>query len=371
MSTAKPFVIDADSHVEEDENVWQHLDEEFAMRRPTIVERPVGPGEPPLDRVWLIDGHTFPNFHGRAPSVMGTPVTSSFAKSKAFSIESQSLTPPDARLADIDKAGIDVQVLFPTIFLIPITPDAAFEAALMHSYNTWIAATCGQFPERLKWVAAIPVRSPATAAAEIRRTKALGAVGAQIHGTGGDELLHDPQFDPIWAEAEALDQPIAVHVGWTMPYLYSRMDSVYASVTLAAAPMMMGLFSFIGGGILDRFPKLRVGLFEAGAEWLTYMVPRMERYYHIQTQRGWSGLPKGRPSDYLKAGNIYFACEGDELSLPQVVEILGEDHLMTSVDMPHDEALDDSINNIQARADLSESLKAKILGENAARFYGL
>ena len=371
MSTAKPFVIDADSHVEEDENVWQHLDEEFAMRRPTIVERPVGPGEPPLDRVWLIDGHTFPNFHGRAPSVMGTPVTSSFAKSKAFSIESQSLTPPDARIADLDKAGIDVQVLFPTILLILLTPDVELEAALMRSYNTWLAATCAQFPERLKWVAAIPVRSPTAAVEEIRRTKALGAVGAQIPGTGGDALLHDAQFDPIWAEAEALDMPIAVHVGWTMPFLYSLMDSAYASVTLSVAPIMFSLFSFIGGGILDRFPKLRVGLFEAGAEWLTYMVPRMERYYQIHTQRGWSGLPKRRPTDYLKAGNIYFACEGDEISLSQVVEILGEDHLMTSVDMPHEEDLDGAIKSVQGRSDLSDSLKTKILSENAARFYGL
>ena len=45
MTGAKPFVIDADSHVEEDENVWQHLDAAFAPRRPTIIERPVGPGE--------------------------------------------------------------------------------------------------------------------------------------------------------------------------------------------------------------------------------------------------------------------------------------------------------------------------------------
>ncbi len=370
-NNSRPTIIDADSHVEEGDNVWQHLDEAYAMRRPTIIERPIGPGEPALDKVWLIDGHTFPNFHGRAPSVMGTPVTSAFARSKPFSIESQSLTPPQARLADLDKAGIDVQVLFPTIFLIPITPDVELEAALMRSYNTWMAETCAQFPERLKWVAATPVRSPTAAVEEMRRTKALGAVAAQIHGTGGDSLLHDAQFDPIWAEAEALDMPIAVHTGWTMPYLYSRMDSIYASVTLSVAPMMFGLFSFIGGGILDRYPRLRVGLFEAGAEWLTYLVPRMERYWQVYSNQNWPGLPKGRPADYLAAGNIYFACEGDELSLPQVAEILGEDHLMTSVDMPHEEALDDAIKNVQERSDLSDSLKAKIVNENAARFYGI
>ena len=103
---------------------------------------------------------------------------------------------------------------------------------------------------------------------------------------------------------------------------------------------MFGLFSFIGGGILDRFPPLRVGLFEAGAEWLTYLVPRMERYYEVYAGMDWPGLPKGRPADYLAAGNIYLACESDEPSLPQIAELLGEDHLMTSADMPHEEAVE-------------------------------
>lgn len=369
-SNSRPFIIDADSHVEEGENVWAHLDDSYTSRRPMIVERPIRPGEAALDKVWLIDGHTFPNYNGRAPSVMGTPVTSAFAKSKPFSIESQSLTPPEARIADLDKAGIDVQVLFPTVFLIQLTPDPGLEAALMRSYNTWLAETCARFPERLKWVATTPVRSPAAAVEEMRRTKALGAVGAQIHGTGGDAMLHDAQFDPIWAEAEALNMPIAVHTGWTMPSLHSKMDSIYASVTLSAVPTMFGLFSFVGGGILDRFPRLRVGLFEAGADWLPYLVPRMERYFGVYDNLNWPGLPKGRPSDYFAAGNIYLACEGDERALPQVAEILGEDHLMTSADMPHEEALEDSIKHVQDRPDLSDSLKAKILNENAARFYG-
>ncbi len=101
------------------------------------------------------------------------------------------------------------------------------------------------------------------------------------------------------------------------------------------------------------------------------MVPRMERYFEVYAGRDWPGLPKGRPADYLAAGNIYLACEGDEPSLPQIAELLGEDHLMTSADMPHEEALEDSIRNVQERSDLSDSIKTKILSENAARFYAL
>ena len=130
-NNSRPFIIDADSHVEEGENIWQHLDQAYAMRRPKIIERPIGPGEPALDKVWLIDGHTFPNFHGRAPRLWGRRSRRPSPSRSPFSIASQSLTPPQARVADLDKAGIDVQVLFPTIFLIPITPDVEYEAALM------------------------------------------------------------------------------------------------------------------------------------------------------------------------------------------------------------------------------------------------
>jgi predicted TIM-barrel fold metal-dependent hydrolase len=183
--------------------------------------------------------------------------------------------------------------------------------------------------------------------------------------------LHEADFDEMWAAAERADLAIAIHTGWNMQSLLNKMDSFYCSTTLGVMPSMMGLFSMLGGGILERFPKLRVGFFEAGADWLPYMINRMERLWEVYSRNKWPGLTRHRPSHWLKRGNVYFCCEGDERFLPHVAELLGDDHIITSADLPHDEALDEAIKKIDERPDLSLRLKSKILNENPARFYGL
>ncbi len=82
-------------------------------------------------------------------------------------------------------------------------------------------------------------------------------------------------------------------------------------------------------------------------------------------------MPEKRPSDYLQEGRIYFTCEAEEALLPQVIELLGEDQMMTSADMPHGEAREHSMDAIRERSDIPERVKVKMLGGNAARFYNL
>ena len=366
--TAGP-IIDADSHVEEADCVWDHLEPRYAARRPTVVTRPPQPGGFAQNASWLIDGEAFPRPYGRAPSIYGTPVTSEFAGSKKFSIASQTLSPARARIPDMDAMGIDVQVIFPTVFLDMLSLDTNFEAALMRSYNSWLAETCAEVPDRLKWSAVIPVRHALKAPREVRRAKELGASAVHVYGTAGDKLLHDSELDPFWAEAEQLGLPVAMHTGWNLRALHSLMDSIFCATTMGAIPMMLGFFSVVGGGVLDRFPNLKIGFFEAGADWLPYIVPRMERYWQLYSEKQWPGPPKRKASDYFKAGNIYFCVEGDERFLPEVAELLGDDHLLTSADMPREEALDESIQEIAERPDLTDTQKAKILTENPARFF--
>lgn len=82
-------------------------------------------------------------------------------------------------------------------------------------------------------------------------------------------------------------------------------------------------------------------------------------------------MPKKRPSEYLKEGRIFFTCEAEESPLPQVLQLLGEDQMMVSADMPHGEAREGSMDIIRERTDLPDPVKKKILGENAARLYKL
>src|SRR5207237_124234 len=136
MSAAR--VIDSDSHVMETEDTWAYLEPEFAARRPIEVHGPKEGQGSPVDAFWLVDGMLRPRLLGPGATLTGTPITSTFGRSKPYSLASQAISDVGARLADMDQVGIDVQVIFPTVFLVGLTEDPRLEAALMRSYNTWM-----------------------------------------------------------------------------------------------------------------------------------------------------------------------------------------------------------------------------------------
>ena len=366
------FVIDADSHVEEVEDTWRFLEPPYSERPPLVVEQRGAPGLTIQDAFWVIDGRVLPRLKGRGSTVYATPVVSTFGQMKPFSIPSQTLNDPAARLADLDRAGIDIQVIYPTVFLERHTDDAGFQTALMRSYNIWMSGQCAQQPERLKWAAVMPLHSVPDAIVELRRAHELGAVCAVTYGTVGETMLHEHQFDPFWAEASRLGVPVCVHTGWSHPGLLASGTDVFAAQIVGfTLPVLMAYFSFLGGGILERHPDLRVAFLEAGADWLPYMIQRMDQYYSVDARLQWARLASEPPSAYLRRRNVYFTCEGDEKLLPTVLEWLGEDQMMASADMPHMEARENSLQDISERDDLTAAQKRKILGENARRFYGL
>jgi hypothetical protein len=364
-------IIDADSHVEECEATWSYLEPKYRDRRPIHLNLSGTPGLPRNDSYWLIDGriHARPGMPGSTQS--GSPVSSTLARGKSFTLGSQTLDDVPQRLRDIDKFGIDISVLFPTAVLTHLTPDPDFEAALMRSYNTWMAGVCKQRPERLKFAAVMPLRSVPEAVAEVKRAKDLGAVGAAVYGTIDQRMLHHRDLDPFWAAAERLEMPICVHTGWSHPGLKWSIDSVFGAHTISfTLPVMMGFFSFLGGGILDRFPRLRVAFLEAGADWVPYLVQRLDHYFASERLAGW-WTPERSASEYLRDCQIYFTCEAEERLLPQVLEFAGEDRIMMSADMPHAEARENAVSEIEKRTDLTREQKARILGKNAITFYSL
>ncbi|MBI3078562.1 MAG: amidohydrolase family protein [Deltaproteobacteria bacterium] len=344
-------VVDADSHVMEVPETWEYLDEEFRDRRPVVARAEGLTTMPHMDAWWLIDGQIHPRLWGRGTTVSGTPLTMTFARGKTFTLGSQGLTDIEARLRDMDAYGIQIQVLFSSILFHRVTEDPRFEAALMRSYNTWMAKRCGERPDRLKWAAVIPMRDMDACVAEVRRARALGAVGLMIGGTAGDRLLHHRDLDPFFAAA---------------------CEDPYAALLLSfTLPVLMAFFSLTAGGVLDRFPRLRVGFLEAGAEWIPYMVGRMDHYHPVIRDIGWGPHSKKRPSEYLTEGRLYVTCEAEEPLLPQVLELVGEDHVLIEGDMPHAEARDTGIQELRERADVKEDVKRKILRDNAIAFYKL
>ncbi len=364
-------VIDVDSHVEEPEEAWAYLDERYADRRPFPVVAKDLPALGGLNAFWYIDGAVFPKPVGRGTLVYGTPTAMRFAREKHYTIGSQSMTDIEARLRDMDAAGIEVQVIFPTVFLQQLSEDILFEAALMRSYNTWMGKTCAQRPDRLKWAAIVPLRDPRLAIEELHYARQLGPAVVGLFGTVGEMMLHDRYLDAFFAEVERLGLPIAVHAGWSHPGIMRSIDDMTGARAVSfTLPVMMGFYSFVAGGILERHPSLKVAFLEIGAQWVPYLVQRIDHYHHADAALGYP-VPVRRPArETLRECQVYFTPEAEEIFLPQVAEYIGEDRLLFEGDMPHAEAREGAKEELLERTDFSDELKWKILSENGRRFLG-
>ena len=134
---------------------------------------------------------------------------------------------------------------------------------------------------------------------------------------------------------------------------------------------MMGFYSFLAGGILERHPRIKVAFMEIGVQWVPYLVQRIDHYHYADGALGLP-LPVKQPvSETLKQSEVYFTPEADEIFLPQVAEYVGEDRLRFEGDMPHAEAREGAKGELLERDDLSEELKWKILSTNGRRFLNL
>ncbi|HLK15783.1 MAG TPA: amidohydrolase family protein, partial [Fimbriimonadaceae bacterium] len=367
-------VFDADAHVEESPETFadNYLDPEYRQRRPQVVLLEGG------DPHWVIDQRIYPRRVGRGAHHFATPaafgeVPSALTATKRNDLGSVTLADVDARLREMDGDGISEQVIFPTLFLgYPLTDDEEYATALCRSYNRWIKDVCDRRPDRLMWVCTVNPGDIDGAVAEVRRAAADGAVGCMILGTVGDRTLDDRALDPFYAALCDLDMGLAVHVGWSSPSLSGLYTNVYDALVLPfTVSMFTGFLHIVGGGVLDRFPQLRVAFFEAGCQWIPYLVERMEHYYDVGVGRGrWPVRAKQRPLDYARGGHVYFGFEVDEALLPHAISLVGEDHFIFASDIPHGDREWDSVTKLNARTDISEAAKRKLLDDNGRRFYG-
>jgi uncharacterized protein len=370
--------IDADGHVEECPTTFsdQYLDPAFRSRRPAVIGR---------DGLayWIIDEQMFPRRVGRGCNNLGTPasydgIPSRHTALKPDSIESMELTDVHARLRSMDAEDIAIQVVYPSLFLAyPLTSNTAFATALYSSYNRWLGDRLGQH-ERIKWAAIVNLDDVQAAVRQVREAKSLGACAVMILGTAGDLTFDDPTLLPFFESLAEEKLALAVHVGWSCPALNNLYSHIYPSGVIAfLVPVMMGLVALISGGVLDRIPDLRVAFLEAGCQWVHFVLERMDHRYrrtrnqlstfHSQTAPQHE-LP---PIEYVYKGNLFFSTEADDVLLPQVIDLVGEDNMVFGSDMPHGDREPFVVRKVKERQDISDTAKVKILESNPARLYGL
>ena len=354
-------VVDADGHVEESVAMFNCLEGEYYARRPLAL----GFGTDTIlganNAVWLIDGIAYPKLVGKGGVRFVTPTLMEAAKLKPSSIPAQELTDVEARLVDLDQAGIDLQVIFPTLFLTTTADDVKLEAALLRAYNDFMADACAKSHGRLKFAALVPIRDVDESVRELRRAKALGAVAAMLLGVAWDRNLADESLCPFYEAAASLDLPVCIHFGWGCPSITNAFDAsgTFNSATL---PVIMGARSILQSSLLNDLPRLRFAFLETGSLWLPWVVHQIGR----------SGRNGTDPASYFREGRAYIACEADE-DINYLANCIGEDAIVVASDYPHsDFSREDNMREaVMSREDVPLRVREKILSDNPRRLYGV
>ena len=283
---------------------------------------------------------------------------------------------PKLRLEDMDLEGIDMTITFPGgageewAML-----DPEFALALCQAVNNSKAAFSKECGGRVFAVAKLPMIDPPAAVKELRRAVTeLGLKGMVCTQHIRDKNLDHPDFDVVWAEAERLGVPICVHGGGQAPDQYPVcVDRFNTRLEVHAIthPVgnMIALDSFCIGGIIARFPKLRVAFMESGCGWLPFWLWRLDEHWEKMSEQA----PKidRKPSEYFYS-NCYISCDPDEPMIPEVVKLCGDDRIVYASDYYHwDCAFPDTVKLIAERNDLSDSTKKKIFSENSKKLFQL
>jgi predicted TIM-barrel fold metal-dependent hydrolase len=342
-------IVDADAHVLETEETWDYMSSSAASFRPVVVKVDSRKGSE--EEFWLIDGVLQPKSQNVGKN---TPRAA------------RELTDVESRLKHMDELGVDVQVVYPTVFLRPVTRRAEVELALYKSYNRWMADIWRKGKNRIRWVAPVPLLTMDKALIELMSAKENGACGVFIRGLEGDRHLSDPYFFPLYEKASELDLAICVHSGTGSV----AMHDFYINETSFSKFKLVGVAAFhtlIFNGIPEMFPNLRFGFIEFSAQWIPYALHDLMR--RIERQRG---NPKGTVKrNFLSENRMYVACQTDD-DLAYILHCAGEDSLVIGTDYGHSDVSSEieALHRLRQLPNVSSSVVDKILSENAIRLYG-
>jgi predicted TIM-barrel fold metal-dependent hydrolase len=281
---------------------------------------------------------------------------------------------PDDQLAAMDRDGVDVAVLYPTACLgVARIPDHPFAEAVARAYNDWTYSFCQVDPKRLKFAALISPQDVEASVRGIRHAAELKAVAIML-GTPVDrgQDWGDPSWDPIWTAAQEHDLGIAIHTGAVPGTAGVDRFSGFIGAHAVAHPFeqMIAVCGLVVGGVLEKFPRLRVAFLESGVGWLPYWLDRLDEEVE---KRGAVEAPwlKAAPSEYVLSGRCFFGVECGEKTVADAVRSIGDECLLFSTDYPHwDGDWPRTVRIALTREDLSDSTKRKMLHDNALRFYG-
>src|SRR6185436_9643940 len=303
------------------------------------------------------------------------------------------LTDPELRVKDQDRDGVQGEVLYGVLGATSRLSDPEAAVEVMRVYNDWLADFCSKKPGRFAGLASIPNNPIEASIAEVKRVAKRGVLkGVDIANQPDLKPLWDPYWRTLWEAINDTGLPLHFHtIGSYVPEHIRKIQAIGSDPTRASLPGMPEvelpvaraaaaagitafqitmaniLTSMIFGGVLERYPRMRLVLGEAGIGWIPYVLWRMDAEWEDQFKDLSLKMP---PSGYWKR-QCFATYQTDPIGL-KLLDELGADRVMWGSDFPHPDGIwPDSQEYLQRElGHLPAATRRKVQCENAAKLYG-
>ena len=274
---------------------------------------------------------------------------------------------PDVRVAELDRAGIDLQVVCATPIMFGYAWDAARAADWAARMNDKALAYCAAHPTRLKAMSQVPLQDTTLACAEASRARKAGCIGVQIGNHLGDKDLDHPDLVDFLSYCGDNGIPVFVHP-WDMMGGNRMKQWMLPWLVAMPAETQLGMLSLILSGAFERLPKTLKICFAHGGGSFAWLLGRVDNAWtHRDIIR--KDCPE-LPSSYARRRYTDSAIF-DPGALRLLTDVMGPDRVMLGTDAPFPLGEQEPGALVRHSSFLDDAAKAKILAGNALAFFGL
>ena len=330
-----------DSHLVEAREVFEGLGPRFGDRAPRIARDWRGnrgdwlmlPGAPPIPVGRLgIAGHR-----------LDDPATDELI-ARGYEGLNPGVLDPAKRLAEQARDGVCGEVMYPSLNMFTYAiPDRDVVRAVFERHNDWVVDYCAVAPERLIGIGCLPLPDVDAALAEMERAARKGVRGFMIPAhVPPDRPYCHADYDRFWAAAQALDLPLTMHIfvgtSWDagMPAHWGTPSGTIKGYTLAFTTAVNSMIDLICGGVVERFPRLKLVISEFETGWVAHVISRLDHATYRSPKFAVDYLTL-KPSDYFHR-NFCVTFEDDEIGVRTRHEI-GLRNLVWGNDYPHHDSI--------------------------------
>ena len=271
---------------------------------------------------------------------------------------------PASKLARLRGARLDGAVLSLAPPLLGYWLDASVATPFLRAANEGIASFCAADPERYRGLAAVPLQDVRAAVAEVEyAVRDLGLAGVEIGTNVNGIPVDDSRFEPFFGAVESLGVPVFLHPSYvgTRPgletFYFTNVVGNPLETTLAGMRL-------IAGGVLDRHPRLLIGLAHGGG-FLPYQLGRLR---HAATVRSELAHVRRSPFEYLP--HFFFdSITHDARALRFLIEWAGQERVMLGSDFPFDMGDPDPVGTLQKALAGHSEWEESVASNNAVRIF--